>query len=233
MSKVAIVTGSSMGIGKSIAYSLAKNGFNVVVNSRNQNDASKVAKELQENFGIDSVGIGADIQNQNDVQKLIKESIAKFNQIDVLVNNAGVLIVKSLQETTEEEWDYAIDTNLKGTYLCSKEVLPSMLLKRSGCIININSGAGKSGFANLSAYCASKFGVIGITQSLADEVSPYGITVIAVCPGAVATDMQKQFMSEQEYQNRKQSMISTEKVAQITLEAINGKYENGSAVDIY
>ena len=233
MSKVAIVTGSSRGIGKSIAYSLAKNGFNVVVNSRNQNDASKVAKELQENFGIDSVGIGADIQNQNDVQKLIKESIVKFNQIDVLVNNAGVLIVKSLQETTEEEWDYAIDTNLKGTYLCSKEVLPSMISKRSGCIININSGAGKRGYTELSAYCASKFGVIGITQSLAAEVNSHGITVVAVCPGAVATDMQKQFMNEQEYENRKHAMIPTDKVAQITLDAIAGKYQSGSAVDIY
>lgn len=233
MSKVAIVTGSSRGIGKSIAFYLAKNGFTVVVNSKNQNDASMVAKELQENFQIKSVGIAADIRNQNDVQKLINHTIEKFHQIDVLVNNAGVLIVKSLRETTEEEWDYAIDTNLKGTYLCSKEVLPSMLSKRSGCIININSGAGKRGYAELSAYCASKFGVVGITQSLAEEVGQYGIAVIAVCPGAVATDMQKQFMNEQEYENRKQSMISPEKVAQITLQAIDGKYKNGSAIDVY
>ena len=233
MSKVAIVTGSSRGIGKSIAHYLAKNGFTVVVNSKNQNDASEVAKELQENFKIKSVGIAADIRNQNDVQKLINQTIEQFHQIDVLVNNAGVLIVKSLQETTEKEWNYAIDTNLKGTFLCSKEVLPFMLSKRSGCIININSGAGKSGFVELSAYCASKFGVIGITQSLAKEVDQYGITVISVCPGAVATDMQKQFMSEEEYEHRKQYMISPENVAQITLEAVDGKYENGSAVDVH
>ena len=233
MSKVAIVTGSSRGIGKSIAYCLAQNGFNVVVNSTNQKNASKVAKDLQEKFDIKSIGIAGDIRIKNDVQKLIDKTIEKFHQIDVLVNNAGVLIVKSLQDTTEKEWDYSIDTNLKGTYLCSKEVLPYMISKRSGCIININSGAGKSGFAELSAYCASKFGVIGITQSLAKEVDPYGITVISICPGAVATNMQKQFMSEQEYEHRKQYMISPENVAQITLEAVDGKYENGSAVDVH
>ena len=232
MSKIAIVTGSSRGIGKSIAFCLARDGFDVVVNSKNQNDASNVAKELEEKFGIKSIGIAADIQNKHDVQKLIDKTIEKFHQIDVLVNNAGILIVKSLQETTETEWGCVIDTNLKGTYLCSKEVLHSMISKKSGCIVNINSGAGKRGYADLSAYCASKFGVIGITQSLAKEVGQYGITVVSVCPGAVATDMQKQFMSEQEYEHQKHVMIPAEKVAEITLEVVNGKYENGSAVDV-
>ena len=233
MSKIAIVTGSSRGIGKSIAFCLARDGFDVVVNSKNQNDASNVAKEIQEKFGTKSIGVAADIRNKDDVQKLIDKTIEEFHQIDVLVNNAGVLVVKSLQETTENEWDCAIDTNLKGTYLCSKQVLSSMISKKSGCIININSGAGKHGYADLSAYCASKFGVIGITQSLAEEVNSHGITVVAVCPGAVATDMQKQFMSEQEYEARKHAMISVEKVARITLEAVEGKYESGSAVDVY
>ena len=232
MSKVAIVTGGTRGIGKSITNNLAQNGFNVVINSKNQYEASNFAAELQDKFGIKSIGIEADITRKDHVQRLVSETIKEFNQIDVLINNAGVLVVKSLQDTTEKEWNYTIDTNLKGTYLCSKEVLPSMISKNSGCIINISSGAGKSGYEKLSAYCASKFGVIGITESLAEETRNYGIIVVAICPGAVATDMQKQFMSEQEYELRKHTLISPEKVAKKTLEAINGKYQSGSAVDI-
>ena len=233
MSKVAIVTGSSRGIGKSIAFELAKNGFDVVINSRNQKDASKVAGDLEKEFGIKSIGIAADIQSKLQVQKLVRNTIKEFNQVDVLVNNAGVLIVKPLEETNENDWDYVIDTNLKGTYLCSKEVLEFMIPKKSGCIININSGAGKSGYGKLAAYCASKFGVIGLTESLAEEVNNYGITVIALCPGAVATDMQKQFMSEKDYELQKHDMISPIKVAEKTLDVINGKHKTGSAIDIY
>jgi len=233
VTKVAIVTGSSRGIGKSIAYELAKNGFDVVITSKNQKDASKVAKELETKFGIKSIGISADIQSKLQVQKLVRNTIKEFNQVDVLVNNAGVLIVKPLEETTEKDWDSVIDTNLKGAYLCSKEVLAYMIPKKSGYIINISSGAGKSGYCELAAYCASKFGVIGLTESLADEVNQYGITVVALCPGAVATDMQKQFMSEKEYEGQKHDMISPIKVAKKTLDVINGKHDTGSAIDVY
>ena len=233
VSKVAIITGSSKGIGKSIAYELARNGFDVVINSRKQKDASKVAEDLEKKFGIKSIGIAADIQNTTQVQKLVHDTIKKFNQIDVLVNNAGILIVKSLKETTEKDWDYVLDTNLKAVYLCSKEVLPYMISKKSGCIINISSGAGKSGYGGLAAYCASKFGVIGLTESLALEVNQDRITVVAICPGAVATDMQKQFMSEKEYGIQKHNMISPIKVAKKALDAINGKYRTGSAIDVY
>ena len=233
MSKVAIVTGSSKGIGKSIAYELARNGFDVVITSRDQKEASKVAGDLQKEFGIKSIGIAADIQSKLQVQKLIQNTIKEFNRVDVLVNNAGVLIVKSLEETNEKDWDYVIDTNLKGTYLCSKEVITYMIPQKSGCIINISSGAGKSGYGELAAYCASKFGVIGLTESLAEEVNQYGITVIAICPGAVATDMQKQFMSEKDYEIKKHDMISPVKVAEKTLDAINGKYNTGSSIDVY
>ena len=233
MSKVAIVTGSSRGIGKLIANELARNGFNVVVNSKNQKDASKVAKELEEKFGIKSIGIAADVQSKTQVRKLVSKTIKKFNQVDVLINNAGVLIVKSLEETTEKDWDYVIDTNLKGVYLCSNEVLPYMRSKKSGCIVNISSGTGKSGYGQLAAYCASKFGVIGLTESLAEEVNQYGIVVVALCPGAVATDMQKQFMSEKEYEIQKHNMITPLKVAKKVLSAIDGKYGTGSAIDVY
>ena len=233
MSKVAIVTGSSRGIGKSIAYDLAQNGFNVVINSKSQENASKIAKDLEKEFGIKSIGIAADVQNKIQVQKLVLDTIDEFGKVDILVNNAGVLIVKPLEKTTEDDWDFVIDTNLKGVYLCSKEVLPHMISKKSGCIVNISSGAGKRGYGQLTAYSASKFGVIGFTESLAEEITDYGVTTVAICPGAVATDMQKQFMSEKEYERQKHNMIPTVKVAKYTLDAINGKYSNGSAIDVH
>lgn len=233
MSKVAIVTGSSRGIGKSIAYELAQSGFNVVINSKTQKDSSKVARELEKKFGIKSIGIAADVQNKLQVQKLVRNTIKEFNRIDVLVNNAGVLVIKPLEETTEKDWDNVIDTNLKGVYLCSKEVLPYMISKKSGYIINISSGAGKSGYGELAAYCASKFGVLGLTESLAEEVNQYNIIVVALCPGAVATDMQKQFMSEKEYERQKHDMILPITVAKKALDVINDKYGTGSAIDVY
>ena len=108
-----------------------------------------------------------------------------------------------------------------------------MILKKSGCIVNISSGAGKRGYGRLTAYSASKFGVIGFTESLAEEIVDSGVTVVAICPGAVATDMQKQFMNEKEYETRKDNMIPTTKVAKYTLDAVKGKFDNGSAIDVY
>jgi 3-oxoacyl-[acyl-carrier protein] reductase len=233
VSKVAIVTGSSRGIGKAIAHELARKGFSVVINSRSQEDSSKAAKELKETFGIKSIGVSADIRDKIQVQRMVQKTIEEFKRIDVLVNNAGVLVVKSLNDTAQKDWDYVIDVNLKGTFLCSKEVLPYMLSQKSGCIVNISSGAGKSGYAGLAAYCASKFGVIGLTESLAQEIKKDGITVVAICPGSVATDMQKQFMSEQEYEKQKNNMIQPVDVAKKVVDAIDGKYHSGSAIDVY
>ena len=233
MSKVAIITGSSRGIGKSIAYNLAQNGFNVVINSRKQKDASLVAQDIEKRFDVKSIGIADNVQSESQVKNLIRNTIKKFNKIDVLINNAGILIVKSLDKTTLKEWNNVIDTNLKGVYLCSKEVLPYMKSRKSGFIINISSGAGKSGYGDLAVYCASKFGVIGLTESLAQEVNQYDITVVAICPGAVATDMQKQFMNEKEYERQKHNMLAPVKVAKKVLDALNGAYSSGSAIDVY
>lgn len=231
--KVAIVTGSSRGIGKAIAYELAKNNYNVVINSTRQGDSDDIVKNLKNEFGIDAIGISADIRNQAQVKKMIEDAIKKFGKIDALVNNAGVLLVKDLEETSEREWDYVLDTNLKGVFLCSKEAIPYMREGGKGSIINISSGAGKSGYSEIAAYCASKFGVIGLTESLAKEVAKDKITVIAICPGAVATDMQKQFMGSIEYEKQKNKMIQPEEVARKVLDAINGKYPSGSAIDVY
>lgn len=230
--KTAIITGSTKGIGKVIAEKAASNNYNIVINSRKNEDTQKVAKEISTKFGIQSIGIEADVRYADQVRRLVQESVKEFKKIDVLVNNAGVVLVKPLEETTEEEFNTIINTNLKGTFLCCKEVLPYMIAKGSGTIVNISSGAGKYGFSQLSAYCASKFGLNGLSESLANESRQFGISVVSLCPGAVATDMQKQFMTEKQFKEKKKHMIQPEEVAIAVMDAIEGKYDSGSAVDL-
>lgn len=230
--QVAVVTGASRGIGKAIAYLFAHEGMNVVICSRNENQIRKTATEIQRDTGSLVVPVKTDVRNHVDVDKLVQSAINEFGRIDILVNNAGVAIIKSLAETTDHEYDTIIDTNLRGVFFCCKSVLPHMIKQKSGHIINISSGAGKTGFANLSVYCASKFGVIGITESLAEEVSDYGIKVFSVCPGAVATQMQKEFMSNEEFERRKNQMIQPEEVAQKVLQLVKDKFRTGTSIDI-
>jgi 3-oxoacyl-[acyl-carrier protein] reductase len=231
--QVALVTGASKGIGKAIAHLFAQEGMNVVICSRNENQIRKTAMEIQKDTGSLIVPVKTDVRNHVDVDKLIQRALNEFGVIDILVNNAGVAITKSLVETTDREYDTIIDTNLSGVFFCCKSVLPHMIRRRSGYIINISSGAGKAGFANLSVYCASKFGVIGITESLAEEVSDYGIKVFSVCPGAVATQMQKKFMSNEEFERHRNQMIQPEEVAQKVLQLVKGKFRTGTSVDIH
>jgi 3-oxoacyl-[acyl-carrier protein] reductase len=231
--QVAIVTGASRGIGKAIAYLFAQEGMNVVICSRNEDQIRRTAMEIQRDTGNLVVPVKTDVRNHVDVDKLVQSAINEFGRIDILVNNAGVAIIKSLVETTDHEYDTIIDTNLNGVFFCCKSVLPHMIKQKSGYIINISSGAGKTGFANLSVYCASKFGVIGMTESLAEEVSDYGIKVFSVCPGAVATQMQKEFMSNEEFERRKNQMIQPEEVSQKVLQLVKGKFRTGTSIDIH
>ena len=231
--KVAIVTGSGRGIGRAVALALSSDGYDIVVNSRNSKEVSEVVSKIKQQTNSDAIPVLADIRYHKDVTKLVKTTVENFKRIDVLVNNAGVAIDKTLVKTSDEEWDLIMDTNLKGVFYCCKEVLPYMMSQKSGKIINISSGAGKHGFAELSAYCASKFGLIGLSESLAMEVGRYGIGVIAICPGAVATSMQQEFMSTKEFERRKSSMIQPEDVAKKVLQAVHGKFRSGSAIDVF
>jgi 3-oxoacyl-[acyl-carrier protein] reductase len=231
--KVAIVTGASRGIGKAITELFAKEGMSVVVNSRNEGEIRRSAQEIQKNTGNHQViPIQADVRNHSDVERLVQLALKQFGKIDVLVNNAGVAVVKPLVDTTDHQYERVMDTNLKGVFYCCKAVLPHMIAQKSGHIINISSGAGKAGFADLSVYCASKFGVIGLTESLAEEVSPFGIKVVAICPGAVDTQMQREFMNEEEYQRSKKHMIQPHTVAEKVLQAVNDRFASGSSVDV-
>ncbi len=220
-------------------------GASVVVCSRTQSEIDSVVKEIRRMMMTDGnyhhgesdddrlLGIRCDVSKSSEVDHLIKSTIAKFKFINILVNNAGIVFVKKLLDTSEEEWDKTIDTNLKGAFLCTKAVLPSMIQNRSGVIINVSSGAGKTGFPELSAYCASKFGMIGLTESLAWEVGNYGIRVMAISPGEVDTKMQED-VDPGYYRNNKHKMLKSKTVAEKILEMIfeERRYHNGQSIEI-
>jgi 3-oxoacyl-[acyl-carrier protein] reductase len=187
---VAIVTGASRGIGKAIALRFASEGAKVVVNY-NQSDrqSADVVNEIEKRNG-QAILVKANVSNPADVKRLVQTTLDTFGRIDILVNNAGVLITENFPETTEATWDTTIDVNLKGAYLCCKEVVPIMLKQKKGKIINISSN---SALYHPSAmryveYVASKAGMNGLTKALALRLGPY-ITVNAICPGFIKTEM--------------------------------------------
>ena len=188
--KVAIVTGSGRGIGRAIALSLAEGGADVVVNARvNIDAATEVAEEI-ESMGSKALVIMADVSKKNDVDNMIEQTLETFGKIDILINNAGVVgPTVPISDLTEENWSHIMNVDLKGTFLCSKAVIPHMISRRSGKIVNISSIAGKEGNANMTAYCAAKAGVIGFTKALAEEVATYGIRVNCVCPALIETEL--------------------------------------------
>jgi 3-oxoacyl-[acyl-carrier protein] reductase len=226
----AIVTGSGRGIGRETAILLAKRGVNVVVCSRTQGEIDDTVKAIKKvHAGV--LGVMCDVSVSSQVNNFVKKAVDKFGGVDILVNNAGIFTVKKLVDTSEKEWDEILAVNLKGAFLCCRAVLPHMLDKNSGAIVNVSSGAGKAGFDSLSAYCASKFGMMGLTESLAWEVAGYGIRVMAICPGEVATKMQE--TDPQYYRENKYRMLKPEQVATKIMEMIfDGRYRNGQSVDI-
>jgi 3-oxoacyl-[acyl-carrier protein] reductase len=233
--KTAIITGSGRGIGRETAILLAKYGVNVVVCSRTDSDVNSVKEEIEKvNSKSSVVGVKCDVSKPDQVNSLIRLTVEKFGNIDILVNNAGVAFNKKLVDTSEKEWDQTMNTNLKGAFLFTKAVLPSMFAKRSGVIINVNSGAGKVGFSNLSAYCASKFGLRGLAESLSPEVDGYNIRIMTIFLGQVATGMWKDF-DYSYYEKNKRKMLNARDVGEKIVEMIfNPKnYKNGESVEMY
>lgn len=189
MTKNALVTGASRGIGRSIAIQLAEEGNNVAVNyAGNREKAEAVVEEVKAK-GVESLAIQANVANGDEVKAMIKEVVNQFGTVDVLVNNAGITRDNLLMRMKESEWDDVIDTNLKGVFNCIQKVTPQMLRQKSGSIINLSSVVGAVGNPGQANYVATKAGVIGLTKSAAKELASRNITVNAVAPGFIVSDM--------------------------------------------
>ncbi len=186
--KVALVTGSTRGLGKAIAERLAREGAAVAVTGRQSEAAERVAAELRERGGK-AAGFALDVASAQSVDAVVEAVELALGPVDILVNNAGIVRDQLLVRMSEEEWDAVFETNVKGAYLCSRRVLRGMIKKRWGRIINISSVVGLIGNPGQANYAATKAALIGFTKSLAREVASRGITVNAVAPGFIASDM--------------------------------------------
>ena len=187
--KVALVTGASRGIGKAIALILGKNGANVAVNYlKNKDMALDVVKEI-EKFGVKSKAYQADVADTNQVKNMIKQINEDLGYINILINNAGIIKDAPLLAMKEQDWDRVISVHLKGAFNCCKFAIRKMITKKYGRIVNIVSDSGISGNIGQTNYSAAKGGLISFTKALAREIARYNITVNAVCPGVIETDM--------------------------------------------
>lgn len=186
--KVAIVTGGTSGIGEATALLFAREGARAAITGRNIERGSAVVARIKE-CGSEALFVRADVSSPADCQRVIDETVRAFGRIDILFNNAGVYYPQTALECSEREWDEQIDVNLKGTFLMSKAVLPGMIARKSGVIINNASGWGIVGGDHAVAYCASKGGVVLMTKAMAIDHGPQGIRVNCVCPGDVETPM--------------------------------------------
>lgn len=221
--KVAIVTGGGRGIGRAVAIAFAQHGALVVVSARTKDEIEGVREEILRTGG-EAISIAADVTKEEDVENLVKGTVDTFGRIDILVNNAGYRgPVTPLSELSVSDWDRITSVNLRGPFLCTRAVLKQMQLARTGLIINISSLAGKTGYPMIAAYCASKFGLIGLSEALRNEVRDYGVKVTVICPGPVNTQMRaSRFPGEDQH-----SLIRPEDIADSALfiAAQSGNYQ--------
>ena len=181
--KVAVVTGSGRGIGRAIAIELGRLGAQVILAARSRNELEETARMIGKNASV----VPTDVRKKDDLQRLFEQTTTALGPVDVLVNAAGLGIFGPVIDFTDEGFEILIQTNLRGIFFASRFVLPSMIERKQGHIINIASIAGKVGSANRAVYCASKFGVVGFTDSLAEEVRQHGVRVSVICPGSTDT----------------------------------------------
>jgi NAD(P)-dependent dehydrogenase (short-subunit alcohol dehydrogenase family) len=187
--KVALVTGGGRGIGRETCILLAQQGAKVAVFSDNPSESKETASYISEVIGVEAIALIGDVRSEEDITKAVQETQERLGSIDILINNAGVMLLKPFNETTVEEWDFVQDVNIRGVFLFASAVVPQMMEKKNGVIINLSSIWGTKGGPDRSAYIASKYAVIGFSKALGEELKPYKIRVNAVCPGPVDTKM--------------------------------------------
>ncbi|MED0653712.1 3-oxoacyl-[acyl-carrier-protein] reductase [Anoxybacillus geothermalis] len=194
--KIALVTGASRGIGRAVALELARQGASVVVNYAGSEAKANEVVEMIRSLGREAIAVQADVARAEEVERLVKTALDQFGRLDILVNNAGITRDNLLMRMKEEEWDAVINTNLKGVFLCTKAVTRPMMKQRGGRIINIASVVGVIGNPGQANYVAAKAGVIGLTKTAARELASRNITVNAVAPGFITTDMTEALSEE-------------------------------------
>ncbi len=195
--KVALVTGGSRGIGRAIALTLAEHGADVAINYAGNTAAAEEVKGAIEGMGRKAILVQSSVADTDGVQAIVNQVVKELGRLDILINNAGITRDGLLMRMKEADWDAVLETNLKGVYNCSKAVMRTMMKQKSGRIVNMASVVGEMGNAGQANYAAAKAGVIGFTKSLAKEVASRGITVNAVAPGFIATDMTSVLTDEQ------------------------------------
>lgn len=228
--RVAIITGGGRGIGREVAILFASEGAKVAVSARSSDQIAKVVEEISASGG-EAIGVSADVSREDDVRRIVDETMEKFGRVDVLVNNAGILEPGPIASVDSESWRRVIEVNLFGTFYCTKAVTPILIEQGWGRIINMSSRSGKMGHPSLTAYCASKHGVVGLTKALAEELALFNITVNAICPGVVETDMVSETVKEQVGDK----IIKPSQIADLTLYLASESASSitGEAISIY
>jgi len=254
--RTAMVTGAGRGIGRGIALELAREGADVVAvdtdslgSAHNQYGDTEIggheaARELEaeiDALGRRSVAYDCDVSDAAAVEGTVEAAIDEFDGIDVLVNNAGIITAGFLGELEEAEWDAVIDVNLKGPFLVSRAVVPHMIDREGGAIVNVSSIAGRMGFGGLAHYCASKWGVLGLTETMAAELARFSITVNAICPGVVETAMWENVLTpfiDRPYEENVDSLIplgrdqSVEEMGELAVYFASNPNVTGQAVAV-
>jgi 3-oxoacyl-[acyl-carrier protein] reductase len=216
MAKSAIVTGGTEGIGRATAFALGRAGYRVGVCSRSEAKVKRTMEELQRE-GIEGAGAAGDVGDPQQSARISEKLIGQLGEIDVLVNNAGVLIAKPFEELSLDDWDRTMSSNVRSLYLMTRAVLPAMRRRKQGAIVNVASLAGRNGFVGGTAYTASKHAVLGFSRSLMLETRKDNIRVIAICPGSVATEMMR---DQPMLKVDPQKVLQPEDVAATILQAI-------------
>jgi NAD(P)-dependent dehydrogenase (short-subunit alcohol dehydrogenase family) len=228
--KTAVITGGGRGIGKVIALVYADHGAEVVVTSRTQAQVDSVAQEIQAKGGR-CLPVTADISQEDDVARLFEQCRQAFQKVDILVNNAGITLEHPFMELSPTDFRNLFEVNVMGTVLCTRAVLPTMLERNSGRIINVASGAGLRGLAGNSAYSVSKAGVVGLTHSLADELQTTGIRVNVICPGPVDTEMLQQSGVKDYVLQAQSTILAPREIAGIAL-FLASEYSTGMSSQV-